>query len=46
MATAFQGALYGESSALTLVSLFPALLLGLLVQRHLVRGLTMGAIQG
>ncbi len=46
MATAFQGALYGESSALTLVSLIPALLLGLLVQRHLVRGLTMGAIQG
>ncbi len=46
MSTAFQGALYGESSALTLVSLVPALILGLLVQRHLVRGLTMGAVQG
>ena len=46
MAVAFQGALYGESSALTLVSLIPAFVLGMLVQRHLVRGLTMGAIQG
>ena len=46
MATAFQGALYGEASALTLISLVPALLLGILVQRHLVRGLTMGALQG
>ena len=46
MAVAFQGALYGESSALTLVSLIPAFVLGMLVQRHLVRGLTLGAIQG
>jgi multiple sugar transport system permease protein len=46
MAVAFQGALYGESSALTLVSLIPAFVLGMLVQRHLVRGLTMGAVQG
>lgn len=46
MATSFQGALYGESSALTMVSLVPALILGLLVQRHLVRGLTLGAVQG
>jgi multiple sugar transport system permease protein len=42
----FQGATYGEASALTIVSLVPALLLGLLVQRHLVRGLTLGAVQG
>lgn len=46
MATSFQGALYGESSALTIVSLVPAVLLGVLVQRHLVRGLTLGAVQG
>jgi multiple sugar transport system permease protein len=46
MATSFQGSLYGESSALTVVSLLPAILLGILVQRHLVRGLTLGAVQG
>lgn len=41
-----QGHLYGELSALTLVSMIPALALGLIVQRHLARGLTMGAVQG
>jgi multiple sugar transport system permease protein len=45
-ATGFQGATYGETSALTIVSLIPALVLGILVQRHLVRGLTLGAVQG
>ena len=42
----FQAAQFGESSALTVVSMIPALVLGLLVQRHLVRGLTLGAVQG
>jgi multiple sugar transport system permease protein len=46
MATSFQGNLYGEVSALTMVSLVPALVLGALIQRHLVRGLTLGAVQG
>jgi multiple sugar transport system permease protein len=46
VATEFQGALYGEASALSMVSLVPALVLGLFVQRHLVRGLTLGAVQG
>jgi multiple sugar transport system permease protein len=46
MATSFQGNLYGEASALTMVSLIPALVLGILLQRHLVRGLTLGAVQG
>jgi len=45
-ATEFQGNLYGEASALTMVSLVPAVLLGILVQRHIVRGLTLGAVQG
>ena len=40
----FQGAQYGESSALTVISLVPSIALGLLVQRHLVRGLTLGAL--
>jgi multiple sugar transport system permease protein len=42
----FQAAQFGESSALTVVSMIPALVLGLIVQRHLVRGLTLGAVQG
>ena len=46
MVTSFQGNLYGEASALTMVSLIPALMLGILVQRHLVRGLTLGAVRG
>ncbi|MBA2254190.1 MAG: carbohydrate ABC transporter permease [Chloroflexi bacterium] len=46
MITFFQGNLYGQASALTVVSLVPAVLLGILVQRHLVRGLTLGAVQG
>jgi multiple sugar transport system permease protein len=42
----FQGNLYGETSAMTLISLIPALILGIFLQRHLVRGLTFGAVQG
>ena len=42
----FQGAQYGEASALAIVSLVPSILLGILVQRHLVRGLTLGAVRG
>jgi multiple sugar transport system permease protein len=42
----FQGALYGEASALAMVSLIPSIALGILVQRHLVRGLTLGAVRG
>jgi multiple sugar transport system permease protein len=44
--TGFQGNQYGEASALTMVSLIPALILGILIQRHLVRGLTLGAVKG
>ena len=46
MITFFQGNLYGQASALTMVTLIPAILLGMLVQRHLVRGLTLGAVKG
>ncbi|MDQ0395518.1 carbohydrate ABC transporter permease [Labrys monachus] len=42
----FQGAQYGEASALAIVSLVPSILLGVLAQRHLVRGLTLGAVRG
>lgn len=42
----FEGAQYGESSALAVTSLLPSVVLGMLVQRHLVRGLTLGAVRG
>jgi len=42
----FQGAQYGEAAALAATSLVPSIALGMLVQRHLVRGLTLGAIRG
>ena len=42
----FQGAQYGEASALAITSLIPSIVLGILVQRHLVRGLTLGAVRG
>ena len=42
----FQGAQYGEAAALAATSLLPSIILGMLVQRHLVRGLTLGAIRG
>ena len=42
----FQGSQYGESSALSMVSLLPSIALGILVQKHLVRGLTLGAVRG
>lgn len=42
----FQGAQYGEASALAIVSLAPSIALGVLAQRHLVRGLTLGAMRG
>jgi multiple sugar transport system permease protein len=42
----FQGAQYGEACALATTSLAPSIVLGILVQRHLVRGLTLGALRG
>jgi len=42
----YQGAQYGEACALATISLVPSIILGMLVQRHLVRGLTLGAIRG
>ena len=44
--TGFQGAQYGEAAALAIVSLGPSIALGVLAQRHLVRGLTLGAVRG
>jgi len=47
--TAFSGGtsvFYGELSAFSLVSALPILAVGLLAQRYLVRGLTLGAVKG
>jgi multiple sugar transport system permease protein len=41
-----QGAVIGQAAALTVVATVPLFLLGLLVQRHFVRGLTLGAVRG
>ena len=35
-----------RGGALAIVSLVPSIVLGVLVQRHLVRGLTLGAVRG
>jgi multiple sugar transport system permease protein len=40
-----QGASWGQASALAVVATLPVLVLGLLVQRHFVRGLTLGAVK-
>jgi multiple sugar transport system permease protein len=42
----FQASQYGEASALAIISLVPSIVLGMLVQKHLVRGLTLGAVHG
>ena len=46
LAASSQGSGYGEVAALGVVSLGPALILGLFLQRHIVRGLTLGAVKG
>ena len=46
LAASTQGSGYGPVAALGVLSLGPALVLGLFLQRHLVRGLTLGAVKG
>jgi multiple sugar transport system permease protein len=41
-----QGSNWGQASALAVVATAPVFALGLLVQRHFVRGLTLGAVRG
>lgn len=40
-----QAALLGEASAVAVIATFPIIILGLLVQRHFVSGLSMGAVK-
>jgi multiple sugar transport system permease protein len=47
--TAFAGGtsvFYGEIAALSMVAAAPILLMGMLIQRYFVRGLTLGAVKG
>jgi multiple sugar transport system permease protein len=44
--TGSQGSNWGQASALAVVAMLPVFALALLVQRHFVRGLTLGAIRG
>jgi multiple sugar transport system permease protein len=41
-----QGSVWGQAAALSTVAVVPLFVLGLVVQRHLVRGLTLGAVRG
>ena len=41
-----QGSAYGQAASLAVVATLPIFVLGLLVQRHFVRGLTLGAVRG
>jgi len=46
LAASTQGSGYGPVAALGVLSLGPALVLGIFLQRHIVRGLTLGAVKG
>ena len=41
-----QGTAYGQAASLAVVATAPLFAIGLLVQRHFVRGLTLGAVRG
>ncbi|MCC6629281.1 MAG: carbohydrate ABC transporter permease [Chloroflexi bacterium] len=41
-----QASIYGVASALALMAMVPVFILALAMQRHLVRGLTLGAVKG
>ena len=44
--TGGQGSNWGRACALSMVATLPVFILVLLLQRHLVRGLTLGAVRG
>jgi multiple sugar transport system permease protein len=43
--SATEGALYGVQAALATISIVPLVIIGFFIQKHLVRGLTLGAIK-
>jgi multiple sugar transport system permease protein len=45
LSTAMSGQMYGAKAALGLIAVLPPVVLGILIQKHLVRGLTFGALK-
>jgi multiple sugar transport system permease protein len=45
LSSAMTGQMYGPKAALALIAAVPPVVLGLLIQKHLVRGLTFGALK-
>jgi multiple sugar transport system permease protein len=45
LSTAMTGQMYGAKAALGLIAAVPPVVLGILIQKHLVRGLTFGALK-
>ena len=45
LSTAMTGQMYGAKAALGLIAAIPPIVLGILIQKHLVRGLTFGALK-
>lgn len=45
LSTAMTGQMYGAKAALGLIAAIPPVLLGILIRKHLVRGLTFGALK-
>jgi multiple sugar transport system permease protein len=45
LSTAMTGQMYGAKAALGLIAAVPPIVLGILIQKHLVRGLTFGALK-
>ena len=45
LSVAMTGPMYGAKAALGLVAAIPPVVLGIIIQKHLVRGLTFGALK-
>ncbi|RUY24235.1 carbohydrate ABC transporter permease, partial [Mesorhizobium sp. M7A.F.Ca.US.001.04.2.1] len=45
LSSSMTGQLYGAKAALGLIAAVPPVIMGIAIQRHLVRGLTFGALK-
>ena len=45
LSSSMTGQLYGAKAALGLIAAVPPVILGIMIQKHLVRGLTFGALK-
>ena len=46
LTSAMTGQMYGAKAALGLIAVVPPVVLGIIIQKHLVRGMTLGAVKG